>query len=175
MPPVFTRMLAERLASKSGRRVREAVDGEELAPGSIWVAPGDHHLTVVREGTRHLVRTHQGPPENFCRPSVDVLLRSLAAAYGPHVLAVILTGMGQDGFAGCERVRAAGGEILVQDKATSVVWGMPGQVATAGLADEVLPLGAIGPGIVRRTTQTHREPARTLVMAAVGTGHVGGG
>ncbi len=114
------------------------------------MAPGDYHMEVVPDADAVRVRLHQGPPENSCRPSVDVLFRSVAAAYGPAALAVVLSGMGQDGLRGCEAVRAAGGQVLVQDEASSVVWGMPGMVARAGLADEVLPLGQLGPAILRR-------------------------
>ena len=112
-------------------------------------------MIVVREGTQVRTRLHQGPPENSCRPAVDVLLRSVAQTFGPHSLTVILTGMGQDGLRGCEAVREAGGQILAQDEVTSVVWGMPGYVARAGLADRVLPLSLIGDEILRRVQQ-HR-------------------
>ena len=107
-------------------------------------------MTVAREGAQGRVRVHQGPPENSCRPAADVLFRSVAQAFGANSLAVVLTGMGQDGLRGCEAIRAAGGQVIVQDEATSVVWGMPGFVARAGLADRVLPLGLVGPEIVRR-------------------------
>jgi two-component system chemotaxis response regulator CheB len=150
MPPLFTRLLAERLTARAALSVAEAVAGAALRPGQAWIAPGDHHLTVARVGDGVRVQTHQGPPENSCRPSADVLLRSVAAVFGPAVLAVVLTGMGQDGLRGCEAVRQAGGQVLVQDEATSVVWGMPGAVARAGLADLVLPLEQLGPEIVRR-------------------------
>jgi two-component system, chemotaxis family, protein-glutamate methylesterase/glutaminase len=151
MPPVFTGHLAARLGALGALPVAEAVDGAALAPGQAWLAPGDHHLAVARDaagGGR--MRLHQGPPENSCRPAVDVLLRSAAESYGPGVLAVVLTGMGQDGLRGCEHVRAAGGQVVVQDEASSVVWGMPGHVARAGLADAVLPLEEIGPEVLRR-------------------------
>ena len=110
-------------------------------------------MIVVREGTQVRTRVHQDPPENSCRPAVDVLLRSVAQTFGPHCLAVILTGMGQDGLRGCEAIREAGGQVLAQDEATSVVWGMPGYVARAGLADRVLPLSLIGDEIVRRVRE----------------------
>ncbi|HLK10309.1 MAG TPA: chemotaxis response regulator protein-glutamate methylesterase [Candidatus Binatia bacterium] len=158
MPPLFTRLLAERLDAKSAMRVREAAPGELLAAGCVEVAPGGYHMEVVRERAGVRIRTHEGPPENSCRPSVDVLLRSVAEVYGRHALAVVLTGMGRDGLQGCLRVAAAGGQILVQDEATSVVWGMPGAVAGAGLADRVLPLGEIAHEIVRRIL-VNRGPA----------------
>jgi two-component system chemotaxis response regulator CheB len=153
MPPMFTRLLAERLSSEFSLRVREATSGSLLEPGHTWIAPGDYHLIVAREGTQVRTRLHQEPPENSCRPAVDVLLRSVARTFGPHCLAVILTGMGQDGLRGCEAIREAGGQVLAQDEATSVVWGMPGYVARAGLADRVLPLSLIGDEIVRRVRE----------------------
>jgi two-component system chemotaxis response regulator CheB len=150
MPPMFTRLLAERLTAESAVPVEEGRTGAVLDPGHAWVAPGDYHMIAARDGTQVRLLVHQDPPENSCRPSVDVLLRSVARAYGPGALAVILTGMGQDGLRGCQAVAAAGGQILAQDEATSVVWGMPGYVAQAGLADRVLPLALIGDEIVRR-------------------------
>lgn len=150
MPPMFTQMLAERLTRNSRIPTVEAASGMELEPGKAWIAPGDYHLTLAREGIRIRTKTQQEPPENACRPAVDPLLRSVASIYGPHSLAVILTGMGQDGLRGCEAIRAVGGQILVQDEASSVVWGMPGFVARAGLADKVLPLSLLASEIVRR-------------------------
>jgi two-component system chemotaxis response regulator CheB len=150
MPPMFTRLLAERLSAQYALRVQEGCSGGVLQPGRAWIAPGDYHLSVVRNGTQVRLLVHQDPPENSCRPAVDVLLRSVARAFGPNALAVILTGMGQDGLRGCEAVREAGGQILAQDEATSVVWGMPGYVARAGLADRVLPLSLIADEILRR-------------------------
>jgi two-component system, chemotaxis family, protein-glutamate methylesterase/glutaminase len=150
MPPVFTALLAKRLASKCALPVREGQAGDLLAPSCIWIAPGDYHMVVKEEERRMRLRTHQGPRENFCRPSVDVLFRSVAAAYGPGSLGVILTGMGQDGLKGCEALSAAGASIIVQDEASSVVWGMPGFVARAGLAEKILPLEQIGGEIIRR-------------------------
>jgi two-component system, chemotaxis family, protein-glutamate methylesterase/glutaminase len=163
MPPMFTRLLAERLTAQSALKVHEATSGAVLEPGHAYVAPGDCHMTVVRDGTRVRVRTNQDPPENSCRPAVDVLLRSLAATYGPNSLTVILTGMGQDGLRGCETVREAGGQIIAQDEATSVVWGMPGFVVKAGLAAHVLPLDQIGMKIqqlVVRPTASAKASAR---------------
>ncbi len=161
MPPVFTRLLAERLRAQSGLSVHEAKGGETLAPGGIWVAPGDHHMIVRREGTEFRLALHQGPQENSCRPAADVLFRSVVDAYGGNVLGVVMTGMGYDGLRGCEHVREAGGQIVVQDEATSVVWGMPGAVATAGLADAIVPLNQIAVEICRRATGKPRPTPRT--------------
>lgn len=150
MPQLFTKIFAERLGAKSKLRVDEAIPGGSAIPGHVWVAPGNWHMTVEREGTAYRVQINQGPPENSVRPAADVLLRSVAATYGPRSLAVILTGMGNDGLDGARRIREAGGQVLVQDEATSVVWGMPGFVARAGLADAVLPLDKLAGEILRR-------------------------
>ncbi len=150
MPPVFTRLLAERLDASSSLSIREAAGGEALEPGVVWIAPGDHHLVVRRVGDRVVTALDDGPPENSCRPAVDVLFRSVAAAYGDRSLAVVLTGMGADGQRGAERLVDAGAEVLVQDEASSVVWGMPGAVARAGLATAVLGLTEVGPAISAR-------------------------
>jgi two-component system chemotaxis response regulator CheB len=152
MPPIFTSLLASRLAATSNLPVQECVSGEPLTAGRIVIAPGDFHMVVNQENGVAMLRTHQGPKENFCRPSVDVLFRSIAAVYGARTLAVILTGMGQDGVKECDALRRMGARIFVQDEATSVVWGMPGFVARAGLADKILPLDQIGHEIVRATT-----------------------
>jgi two-component system chemotaxis response regulator CheB len=150
MPPTFTQLLAERLTKNSPIRTVEAQSGMELERGCAWIAPGGYHLVVVREKGSVRTQVQQDPPENACRPAVDPLLRSVARAYGANCLAVILTGMGQDGLRGCEAVRGAAGQVLAQDEATSVVWGMPGYVARAGLADKVLPLSMLAGEIVRR-------------------------
>jgi two-component system chemotaxis response regulator CheB len=154
MPPMFTRLLAERLTAQSAIRVQEGTSGAVLQSGQAWIAPGDHHMIVVRDCTQVRLLVHQDPPENSCRPAVDVLLRSVAQTYGPNALSVILTGMGQDGLRGCEHVREAGGQVLAQDEVTSVVWGMPGYVARAGLADRVLPLNLIADEVLRRVRGT---------------------
>lgn len=153
MPPQFTARLAERLTEKSRLRVREGVAGEPVSASQAWVAPGDYHLVIRREGQAVRLALNQDPPVNSCRPSVDVLFRSAAEVYGPGVLAVMLTGMGQDGLRGCECVRATGGQVLAQDEATSVVWSMPGAVVQANLADKVVPLGQVAPEIIRRVQQ----------------------
>jgi two-component system, chemotaxis family, protein-glutamate methylesterase/glutaminase len=152
MPPMFTALLATRLTAKSSMPVRECVSGEPLMPGCAVIAPGDFHMVVNQEDGVVRLRTHQGPKENFCRPSVDVLFRSIAQVYGGRALAVVLTGMGQDGMKGCEMLRGQGARIYVQDEASSVVWGMPGFIARSGLADKILPLEQIGAEIVRATT-----------------------
>jgi two-component system chemotaxis response regulator CheB len=141
MPPTFTSILAQHVAKASGWPCREAQDGETILPGNIYVAPGDHHLLIDRKGPNAVARLTRDPPENFCRPAVDPMLRSLAQAYGGKVLTVILTGMGSDGLKGGREIISAGGTIVAQDEDSSVVWGMPGAVATAGLCTAVLPLG----------------------------------
>jgi two-component system chemotaxis response regulator CheB len=149
MPPVFTRQFAQRLDRLSAIRVVEAVDGTPLLPGTVHLAPGDHHLVIRGTGRGLTTALNQAPPENFCRPAVDPLFRSAMAAYDGAVMAVVLTGMGSDGRAGAADIREAGGHVVVQDQATSVVWGMPGAIAQAGLADEILPLDRIAETIVR--------------------------
>jgi two-component system chemotaxis response regulator CheB len=150
MPPLFTGHLAERLSARSPLRVREGFPGAELVPGEAWIAPGDHHMVVRRVGAEVRIALHSGPPENSCRPAADELFRSVADAYGPGALAVVLTGMGQDGLRGCARVREAGGVVIAQDAESSTVWGMPGSVVRAGLAEVVLPLSEIAAEITRR-------------------------
>ena len=157
MPPTFTRFLAQRLAATSQVPVEECSLGGPLDPGTVWIAPGDYHMVLHRKGARIELATHQGMPENSCRPSVDVLFRSVAEVYGDGALAIVMTGMGQDGLRGAEKIRETGGQVLVQDEESSVVWGMPGFVAQAGIADAVLPLDRIGPELVRRVLQSHRE------------------
>ena len=162
MPPVFTKLLAERLAEKSRIPVAEGMLYQTLAPGHAWIAPGDFHMSVERDGEEVRIVTDRKAPENSCRPAADVLFRSVAQVYGAHVLAVVMTGMGQDGFRGCEQVRANGGQVIVQDEASSVVWGMPGIVSKAGLADQIVPLKGLGTEIVDRVWR-HRYSARAAV------------
>jgi two-component system chemotaxis response regulator CheB len=150
MPPLFTRLLAERLQAAAQLQVREGKAGEKLQRGQIWIAPGGYHMTVVRKGAEFMLGTNQDALENSCRPAVDVLFRSVAQSYGANVLAVILTGMGADGTRGSSNIREAGGEVIVQDEASSVVWGMPGSVVAASLAHRIYPLGEIAPEVVRR-------------------------
>jgi two-component system chemotaxis response regulator CheB len=150
MPKMFTRLLAERLHERSPLEVVEAQDGEELQAGKVYIAPGDYHLEVCRAGAKVLTRLQQGPHEHSCRPAMDVLLRSVVDVYGSRALGVILTGMGQDGFKGCELLRKAGGIVLAQDQESSVVWGMPGYVAQAGLAEAIVPINGVAGEILKR-------------------------
>jgi two-component system chemotaxis response regulator CheB len=159
MPPVFTRQLAARLDRLGPTTVVEASDGEALRPGTVYIAAGDHHLELSRSaGTLRTVLT-DGPPVNFCRPAVDVLFRSAVRELGGRLLAVVLTGMGADGRTGCEDVVAAGGTVVVQDEPTSVVWGMPGAVATAGFAHRVLPLREVAPTVEAVLARSGTAPA----------------
>lgn len=152
MPEVFTKLFAERLNGRCRLPAHEAVEGEPVRPGTIYIAKGNWHMEVLaaaHTSSPPTLRVAQGPLENHCRPAVDVLFRSMAAVYGAGVLAVVLTGMGSDGMKGCRAIRELGGSVLAQDQATSTVWGMPGAVAQAGLAQKVLPLDAIAGEIVR--------------------------
>lgn len=149
MPPTFTAVMAQHLGRACQRSCAEATDGETLQPGRIYVAPGGQHLLLRAGAAGPVAKLTQDPPENYCRPAVDPMLRSLAQLLGPRVLAVILTGMGADGLAGGRKVIEAGGTVIAQDEATSVVWGMPGAVAQAGLCSAVLPLPALGSHIAR--------------------------
>ncbi|HEY4855422.1 MAG TPA: chemotaxis response regulator protein-glutamate methylesterase [Xanthobacteraceae bacterium] len=149
MPATFTAILAEHLARLSGRPAAEAVSGELIRAGQIYIAPGGRHMRVTRCDGHPFVLLDDGPPVNFCKPSVDPLFTSAAAVWGPWNLALILTGMGVDGARGAAQIVTAGGCVIAQDEASSVVWGMPGSVAQAGLASAVLPLDQIGPKLVR--------------------------
>ena len=149
MPALFTQLLAQRLSAQSSIPVHEAVEGEKLAPGHAWIAPGGLHMLVAREAGGVGIRLAKTPPENFCRPAVDVLFRSVAQVYGAQALAVVLTGMGVDGLVGSKSIRQAGGEIILQDEESSVVWGMPGSIYAAGVSDQVYPLSQIAPQISR--------------------------
>lgn len=150
MPATFTTILAEHLGQASGMPAAEAKDGEPVVPGRIYVAPGDFHMVVDGNAASRVVRLNKNPPENFCRPAVDPMLRSIAKAYGAKTLFVMLTGMGQDGLKGATELTNVGGTVIAQDEQSSVVWGMPGAVATAGLCSAVMPLPEIGP-FVRKT------------------------
>ncbi|MDB5346063.1 MAG: response regulator receiver modulated CheB methylesterase [Schlesneria sp.] len=156
MPPMFTKMLADRLDAQCQIEVLEGATGDVLRPGRAYVAPGGHHMVVKRERTNVALITNQDPPENSCRPAVDVLFRSVVQIYGASVLGVILTGMGQDGLRGCEFIRDAQGQVIAQDEQSSVVWGMPGFVVRAGLADQVMPLNLIAAEIVKRVAKPRR-------------------
>jgi two-component system chemotaxis response regulator CheB len=149
MPPIFTRLLAERLQALTKLRVREASQGMVVEERNIYIAPGDYHMRVVRKGTSNQIALDQSELENSCRPAVDVLFRSVAEIYGGSAIGVILTGMGQDGLRGMEKLRANGSFIVAQDEASSVVWGMPGAVVNAGLADSVVDLRCVVPEIQR--------------------------
>jgi len=143
MPRLFTAILAQHITRNCGQVCGEGVDGEIVQKGRIYLAPGDRHMIVEQKAGKYVIRLTDDPPENFCRPSVDPMFRSLIAAYGANVLGVILTGMGSDGLIGSQKLIAAGGNLIAQDEASSVVWGMPGAVATAGLCSAVLPLADI--------------------------------
>ena len=150
MPPIFTRLLARRLQSCSHIRVEEAGQGMPIEPGKAVVAAGGFHLVLKRSGTAIVAALDESPPVNSCRPAVDVLFASVAAIYGSRALRVILTGMGQDGLSGVKQIKEKGAAVIAQDKATSVVWGMPGFVAQAGLADVAAPIDEIAPEILKR-------------------------
>ncbi|MBU1429470.1 chemotaxis-specific protein-glutamate methyltransferase CheB [Myxococcota bacterium] len=152
MPPVFTQCLAERLGRKTGLIIREAVDGEPVNAGEILIAPGGYHMRIKRQGGGVRVVLDQGPEVNFVRPAVDVLLDAVADVYGGKSRVAILTGMGRDGCDGCVNLSRLGAVIFAQDQASSVVWGMPGAVARAGVADEILPLSQIGARIIQGLT-----------------------
>jgi two-component system chemotaxis response regulator CheB len=149
MPPTFTIILAEHLARACGRPVHEAVNGEPVLTGSIYLAPGGRHMRVARRAGAAVVVLDDGPPINFCKPAVDPLFSSAAEVWGASSLALVMTGMGSDGTRGAADVVAAGGSVIAQDEATSVIWGMPGSVFEAGLVSAVLPLDQIAPATVR--------------------------
>lgn len=144
MPPAFTKILAKHLTHSTNFQCKEAEDGEIVENGKVYIAPGDYHMTVVEKDRQRVISLNQEPPENFCRPSVEPMFRSLIDLYGSEVFAVILTGMGHDGLEACRRLAQAGGKLIAQDEKTSVVWGMPGAVCNAGLCNGVYPLNEIG-------------------------------
>ena len=149
MPPTFTTILAEHLARASHRPAHEAIDGEAVKPGHIYLAPGGRHMRVTRQGTGAVIALDDGAPINFCKPAVDPMFTSAIEAWHGSILALILTGMGSDGMRGGKDIVAAGGSVIAQDEATSVVWGMPGAAAHAGICSAVLPLNQIAPKLVR--------------------------
>jgi two-component system chemotaxis response regulator CheB len=149
MPPTFTAILAEHLERVAKRPVHEAKDGETIQSGSVYLAPGGKHMSVARRDGTAVIAIDDGPLVNFCKPAVDPLFSSAATVWGPKVLALVLTGMGHDGLEGAKEVVAAGGAVLAQDEASSVVWGMPGQVAMAGICSAVLPINEIAPRLTR--------------------------
>lgn len=159
MPPVFTRQLAARLDRLGPSTVVEATGGVELRAGTVYIAPGDQHLEVRRSAAGATTHLHQEAPVNFCRPAVDVLFRSAVAVFGGELLGVVLTGMGSDGKIGAQALVDAGGTMIVQDEPTSVVWGMPGSVATAGLAHAVLPVAEIAQAVLRAVGSAEAQPA----------------
>jgi len=167
MPPIFTRLLADRLAAHSQIPVHEGAAGAVLCPGHAWIAPGNFHMTVKRAGLSWRLDLNQDPPENSCRPAVDVLFRSVAEVYGAESLGVVMTGMGSDGVIGSRRLRQRGGEVIIQDEASSIVWGMPGLVYAAGEADGVYPLSQLGHEITRRVLESRASQARPTPMNPV--------
>lgn len=152
MPPVFTSLLADRLGALGTLQCHEAEEGQRPLKGHLYLAPGGRHMEISEQKADGAFALHltDGAAENSCRPSVDVLFRSVSQHVGGRVLAVVLTGMGQDGFRGCEHLREQGAQIVVQDEASSVVWGMPGYIAQNGLADRILPLHEIAGEVLRR-------------------------
>jgi two-component system chemotaxis response regulator CheB len=149
MPPTFTTILAEHLARASHRPAHEGVDGEIVRPGRIYLAPGGRHMRVVPQGAHATIALDDGPPVNFCKPAVDPLFASAIDVWQGGILAVVLTGMGSDGMRGGKQIVAAGGSVIAQDEATSVVWGMPGAATHAGICAAVLPLGQIAPKLIQ--------------------------
>jgi two-component system chemotaxis response regulator CheB len=149
MPPTFTTILAEHLARASHRPAHEGVDGEIVKPGRIYLAPGGRHMRVVRQGAHAAIALDDGPPVNFCKPAVDPLFASAIDVWQGGILAVVLTGMGSDGMRGGKDIVAAGGSVIAQDEATSVVWGMPGAATHAGICAAVLPLGQIAAKLIQ--------------------------
>jgi two-component system chemotaxis response regulator CheB len=147
MPATFTTFLARHIGQHSAMGSAEARDGEEIAGGRVYVAPGGIHMEVAAVGAIRRIRLSDAPPVNYCKPSADLLFASAARAYGERILCVVLTGMGRDGRDGGRAIVEAGGTLIAQDEATSVVWGMPGAVATAGLCSAVLPLDEVAPRI----------------------------
>jgi two-component system chemotaxis response regulator CheB len=149
MPATFTTILAEHLSRASAKPVREALDGEPVLAGTIYLAPGGRHMRVARRNGTAVAVLDDGPPINFCKPAVDPLFSSAAEVWGTWNLALILTGMGTDGTHGAADIVAAGGSVIAQDEASSVIWGMPGSAVEAGVCSAVLPLDQIGPKVVR--------------------------
>ncbi|MBS0245175.1 MAG: chemotaxis response regulator protein-glutamate methylesterase [Proteobacteria bacterium] len=149
MPPTFTAILSEHLSRLTQRAVAEAVHGEEIVAGRIYMAPGGRHMSVTQKNGAPVIEIGNGAPINFCKPAVDPLFTSAAQVWGARALAIVLTGMGHDGLAGAHDIVNAGGHVIAQDEASSVVWGMPGQVALAGLCSAVLPIDDIGPKLAR--------------------------
>jgi len=155
MPPIFTAVFAEHLATQTGMPAREPEHGERLTAGRIYVAPGGRHMGLSKDGAGVSIRLDDSAPVNFCRPAVDVLFRDAAVVYGASALAVVLTGMGSDGTQGARALVETGATVIAQDEATSTVWGMPGSIAKAGLAHEILPLDGIAPALKTMLSGAH--------------------
>lgn len=161
MPPMFTTYMAQRLDQACQISVTEAVAGDTLRPGAAWIAPGGYHMTLHRDRTAVRIELNEEPPENSCRPAVDVLFRSVSEIYGPHTMASVMTGMGRDGLLGCQAIKAHGGRVIAQDEATSVVWGMPKAVIEAKLADQVVPLDAMAEQWILQTSEIQKRHVLT--------------
>ncbi len=149
MPPTFTTILAQNISKVGERPCKEGMDGELVAAGQTYIAPGNFHMVAERKNNSVVIHTNQEPPENFCRPAADPMLRSLSAVYGAELLVVVMTGMGSDGLEGAKIAVSNAASVVAQDEASSVVWGMPGAVATNGLCRAVLPLKEIAPYLIR--------------------------
>jgi two-component system chemotaxis response regulator CheB len=156
MPATFTTVLAQHIERAAGRPCREAVHGEAIVPGRIYLAPGDFHFELARDGTALKAQLNKTPPQNFCRPSVNPLFSSVARLFGAQAVAIMLTGMGSDGLDGTREIATAGGAVIAQDEASSVVWGMPGAIANAGLCSAVLPLTGIAPHLISLFARSRR-------------------
>lgn len=168
MPPHFTKLLADRIDGRSALSVAEAQGGEPIVAGTAYIAPGDHHLVVDSRRAGCVTALDLGPPENSCRPAADTLFRSAVEAYSGRIVACVISGMGHDGLAGAQLIHEAGGTVIAQDEETSVVWGMPGAVVDAGIADVVRPLSGLADELTRAarrvaagTTRAHRTGAMT--------------
>lgn len=155
MPPIFTKHLADRLSQTTGHDVREAVDGELILAGRVYMAPGDYHMTACIQGGHLTIRLQQEAPENSCRPAVDVLFRSLAQTFRHNTIGVVLTGMGTDGLKGGQEIYYTGGNLIAQDEATSVVWGMPGAISRAGIASSTVPLFEVATEVMTLREHEH--------------------
>lgn len=157
MPPMFTKFLAERLSARGTIAAFEGEEGMPVEAGKVYIAPGNFHLEVAQGRAGRRIRLSQAPHENSCRPSADVMFRSLVSVYGRGILGIVMTGMGQDGRRGCEAIKAAGGTVVAQDEASSLVWGMPRAVITAGLHDAIVPLDQIATLINACCTEPKKE------------------
>jgi two-component system chemotaxis response regulator CheB len=157
MPPMFTTFLAERLTARGKLPAFEVTDGMVAVPGHVYVAPGNFHLGALNHDGEIVLKLSQAPHENSCRPSADVMFRSLASVYGPRLLSIVMTGMGQDGRRGCEVAKSMGGTVIAQDESSSLVWGMPRAVISAGLHDAVMPLSSIASLINESCSKSKKE------------------